>query len=765
MSSKFTEKAESVLNRSVTLAEEFGHTYIGTEHLLLSLATESGTYAAVILAKHKVSEKLLRQGIKEYSGQGTQSRLTSRDTTPRCRKIIEEAYKVSQKHGSEKTGTEHILYALLDEKDSVAARILTKSDTNISAVRDDVLGYIRLTQREFIRIAEPCNLNIPNLTKYGINMTSKAAEGKYDPVIGRDKETDRIIRILSRKRKNNPCLIGDAGVGKTAIIEGLSERIAKGNVPPSMIGKTIISLDLSAMVAGAKYRGDFEERIKNILDEAAKNKSVILFIDEIHSIVGAGSAEGAIDASNIMKPELARGDIQLIGATTLDEYKKYIEKDSALERRFQPVIIEEPKKEEMLDILTGLRPRYEEHHKLTIEDSALTAAIELSCRYIQDRHLPDKAIDLLDEACAMKSVTPDTPLLGIRDFNKTTDIIRQSLITAKSTKSINRQTVISVLSEMLGHKVSDEGEIGISADISKKLKELIVGQNEAIDRLCLSIRRSNSCIADENKPKGVFLFIGESGVGKTALATALANQLFGSDSLIRYDMSEYAESFSVSKFIGSAPGYVGYDDGGSAFERVRLHPNSVILFDEIEKAHPDIHALLLQIFDNGYISDSKGRKINFRNTYIIMTANEFIDTSSKNGIGFVSSYDETKPYNSLNNLFKKEFINRIDEIISFSALSIDALAKIAKQRLDEITSKLNKRGIGLVINDNIAEELAKRSLKKGYGARPLIRLISTEVENKIAELIENEGTKYDYKINATFENGKINFEIKNPIII
>lgn len=761
MSTKFTEKAENVLNRSVSLAEEFGHTYIGTEHLLLALSCEEGTYAAVMLAKNKINPKMLRSAIKEYSGLGTKSTLTSHDTTPRLKKIIEEAYKISQKYETEKIGTEHLLFALLEEKDSVAGRIILKADINISVLKDDILGYIRLTQREFIKIAEPGNINIPNLTKYGINMTSSAALGLYDPVIGREKETDRIIRILSRKRKNNPCLIGEAGVGKTAIIEGLAERIAKGDVPPSMLGKIIISVDLSAMVAGAKYRGDFEERIKNILDEAAKNRSVILFIDEIHSIVGAGSAEGAIDASNIMKPELARGNIQLIGATTLDEYKKYIEKDSALERRFQPVMISEPKIDEMFSIMQGIRPRYEEHHKIKIEDSALLAAIELSNRYIQDRNFPDKAIDVLDEACAMANIKPSSKIdnLEIRR-----DIIGQSSSLPSVRTSINDKTVFDVMSEMLGVNIS-VGESDIELGIAERLKTKIIGQEEAIDNLSSAIRRSRSGISADDRPRGIFLFLGESGVGKTHLAKAFSEEVFGKESLIRFDMSEYAESFSVSKLIGSAPGYVGYDEHGSAFESVRRHPNSVVLFDEIEKAHPDVHSLLLQIFDNGYITDSKGRKINFRNTYIIMTSNLVGSSSSVGNIGFVSGSLKINAAERLKERFKSEFINRIDNIVVFSPLNITALTEIAKARLDELKNRLYKRGVELFVDDRVFEHLAKRSYERGLGARPLIRRIWSEVENKIAMLLSDNTHIGDKKIEIFVDEEELKFKTVDTALL
>ena len=564
------------------------------------------------MKKNKITADKIKTAIKEYSGVGITSKLSSKDTTPKCRKLMESAYKSTKKYSSDKIGTEHLLLAILDEKECVASKILAKIEADTTLIKESVITFLRNSHRGVL-YAEPINeTNIPNLLKYGKNITAMAQRGEIDPVIGRDKETDRIIRILSRRSKNNPCLIGEAGVGKTAIIEGLAERIVNGRVPSSLIGKMIISLDLTSMVAGAKYRGDFEERIKSIMNEVVKNKSVILFIDEIHTIVGAGSAEGAIDAANIMKPELSRGDIQLIGATTLVEYNKYIEKDSALERRFQPILVEEPDVEGTINILSGLKSKYENHHKVRISDGAIQAAARLSNRYIQDRYLPDKAIDILDEACALANVNNNLESAKskiLREKIKQTKEERKSAIDcsdlelainlgeleklyneelnlemmnhqeqAKNTV-VTEDDVTNVISEITGINLNTLGEENI-ASIRNSLSAIVIGQDNAIKSLSEAVARSFAGINSPNRPRGIFLFLGESGVGKTALAQALAQELFSTDdSLIRYDMSEFSESYSISKLIGSAPGYVGYDEQNSSLERLRKHPYSVVLLD------------------------------------------------------------------------------------------------------------------------------------------------------------------------------------------
>ena len=727
MSNRFTQKAENVLKGALATAEEYGHTYIGSEHLLISLCSERDSAASNILSKHSVTRERVDKYIREYSGVGTRSILTAEDTTPRCKRILEDSYKIAVKYSADKVGTEHLLLAILEERDCVAGRLILKISTTPASIKDDIITYLRIVERELSKNDTAKSTNIPNLIKYGKNMTDLARNGAFDPVIGRDFETERIIRILSRKRKNNPCLIGDAGVGKTAIVEGLAERIATGNVPPTLKNKMIISVDLTSMVAGAKYRGDFEERIKNIIDEASANKSVILFIDELHTIVGAGSAEGAIDASNIMKPALARADFQLIGATTAEEYRKYIEKDGALERRFQPLLINEPTSAETLEILRGIRSNYELHHNLIIDDSAINAAVALSVRYITDRNLPDKAIDLIDEACAKASLETSGKYENI---GYGTENIKQNKATI-----VTEDTITSIVSEIVGYKI-DRAAAGVDDGMYERLRSRVVGQDEAISALISAVKRNSAGINDQRRPRGVFLFIGESGVGKTALSEALAEELFGSsDALVRYDMSEFSESNAVSKLVGSAPGYVGYDEKNTALEKIRRHPYSVILFDEIEKAHRDVLSLFLQIFDTGILTDSQGRKINFRNSYIIMTSNVGRERLSGGGIGFMHEITDKNVPHVLKEYFKEEFINRIDRTILFSALEEESLIKIAKIKIDEIRERLVDRGIDLQITDSVYKHLAKNGKKNGFGARPLTRLISQEIENKIADMI------------------------------
>ena len=774
MSNNFTDKAELSLNNALKIAEKYGHTYIGSEHILLALSEDQSSCSSILLRKHKISAEKLDAIIRQNSGTATYTSLTSKDTTPRSRQILESAYKYSKKYGSAKIGTEHILLAILDERDSVAVKLLSKCGCDTVTLKDDVITFLKNVEKGISFTESTKEINIPNLLKYGKNITAMAARHKFDPVIGRDKETDRIIRILARKSKNNPCLIGEAGVGKTAIVEGLAQRIVDGNVPFALLGKSIFSIDLTSMVAGSKYRGDFEERIKNIMDEASKNKSVILFIDEIHTIVGAGSAEGAIDASNIIKPELSRGEIQLIGATTLSEYRRYIEKDSALERRFQPVLIEEPTVEDTISILKGIKSRYEEYHRVKIEDCAISAAAKLSERYLQDRFLPDKAIDLLDEACAYASVyTASSIEQNSRYPNNTfeqNDFFEANYTPSNSTErialrempkiaTVTADDISDVLYEITGIDVF-HAEDCAKSELSETIKQSIIGQDDAVLSVCNAVKRSRAGINDPSKPRGVFLFLGESGVGKSELAKTLAKSLFGDESaLIEYDMSEYSESFSVSKLIGAAPGYVGYDDTNTTLEKIRRHPYSVILLDEIDKAHPSVLALFLQVFDKGILTDAYGRKISFKNTYIVMTSNIGADRFKGNAIpGFLKSESRDGVREQLKNYFKSEFINRIDDIILFSPLTRASLSAIAQKEVSRLRSRISNAGVCIECADEIYNYLASKAAERGFGARPIERLISQEVEAPIATMIINGDVSRGDCLKLSLDDEKIQIE-------
>ena len=784
MEGKFTDKAKQVLNDAIGIAESYGHTYIGSEHLLIALTVSEGSCAHVILKKHKITRERLDRAVREYSGIGTRSELCARDTTPRCKRILESSYRNSRKFSSERIGTEHLLLSLLEERESVAVRILLRTDADVSGIKEDLISFMRTAEKSISGV-QKVDLSIPNLMKYGKNLTALAASDVFDPVIGREKETERLIRILTRKNKNNPCLLGEAGVGKTAIVEGLAQRIVTGRVPPPLLGRTIISLDLTSMVAGAKYRGDFEERIKSVMDEAAKNKSVILFIDELHTIVGAGSAEGAIDAANIMKPELSRGDIRIIGATTLDEYRRYIEKDGALERRFQPITVEEPTQNGAIDILTGIKKSYEKHHGIRISESAIIAAVKLSSRYIQDRYLPDKAIDLLDEACAkviVSGASRDDKIYNTEEISGqnvandgreistehadggsirlekqkffSSDTALESLrLDGAYCPTVTEMDVREVLSEITGISLVPTTE-NVPHDVQERLSERIIGQDKAIRALSSAVMRSEAGINDPGRPRGIFLFLGESGVGKSETARALAEVLFGeADSLIEYDMSEYSESYSVSKLIGSAPGYVGYGESKSALEAVRRRPYSVILLDEVEKAHPDVTALFLQIFDKGVITDASGKRINFRNSYIIMTSNLCADRADAPGFlagrGTDDLRQRLKPY------FKQELINRIDEIILFSPPDVSELATIAEKKLSLLAARAEEREIFLNIEDSVPHLLAVEGKSRGFGARPMLRLIAQRLEAPLSDMIVTGAVKSGDEVKATIENGKI----------
>lgn len=770
MSNRFTEKAEKALNNSVHIAESLGHTYIGSEHILLSITKESDSAAAIILSKSGVSYEKLLETVKEYSGIGTKSILTPKDMTPRCRRIVENSYRISIRYGAVKIGTEHILLSIMEEKESIGMKILTLSGIDTVNINDQLLTLLRTAEKHFESPKIKKDSTESALLQYGKNLTELAKNKRLDPVIGRERETDRLIRILSRKTKNNPCLIGEAGVGKTAIVEGLSARIAEGNVPAQLLGKSIISVDLTSMVAGAKYRGDFEERIKSILSEAVRNKNIILFIDEIHTIVGAGSAEGAIDAANILKPQLSRGEIQLIGATTFAEYHKYIEKDAALERRFQAIKIEEPTQRQTIDILMGLRERYEEHHGVRISEEAIKRAVALSDRYIQDRFFPDKAIDVLDEACAKASVTG---CISNSEFVKVEEKIRQ--IEEEKTNAVKNQDyslalklreeemkckselermsgffveekkryetvepedIEEIINEMTGIPLSGitrslDGEV-----LKQKLKDRIYGQDEAINSLVMAVMRNESGINNPERPKGVFLFIGPSGVGKTELAKALSEELFfDKKSLIRYDMSEFSEKNSVTMLIGSPPGYVGYEEGGSLTEKIRRHPYSVVLFDEVEKANREVLNLFLQIMDDGVLTDSCGRSVSFKNSYIIMTSNAVSGYMGNKNLGFLQEVQNHAENEKLYEIFSPEFLNRIDSIIHFSPLDATSMIMISDKALSCLKERLDKLGVALEYDGNVCKYIASKSTDKRLGARLLLRVITNEIENEISGLL------------------------------
>lgn len=785
MNSRFTQKAEIALNKSVIIAEELGHTYIGTEHILIAISEDESSCASVIMKKFSLTNIKIYDSVKRYSGVGKRTQLTSKETTPRCRKILENSYKNAKKFSSEKIGTEHLLLSILEEKESVALKILNFINVNVLELKDDTIAFLRTSEKTLQRKkSSPEATTSPFLKKYAKNMNKAAISKGYDPVIGREGEIDRLIRILSRRNKNSPCLIGEAGVGKTAVVEGLAQKIADGDAPGFLRGKAIYSVDFTAMIAGAKYRGDFEERIKGLIDEARENPDIILFIDEIHTIVGAGSAEGAIDAANIMKPELARGDIRVIGATTLTEYKKYIEKDSALERRFQPIIIEEPSRDKAINILYGLKYKYEEHHGVVIDDSAIEAAVDLSIKYITDRFLPDKAIDILDEACAKESISSSDKnqektryyydklrqsySCGFEfcenDIFDKEESLDQSIVTDEAVdylKSygdlpmVTANDIYDVVSEIIGSDNINNAFYSKINDVFEYLTRRVIGQDDAIKALSDSIMRSSCGLCSPDKPKGIFLFVGSSGVGKTELAKECANILFESDdALIRLDMSEYSESYSTSKLIGSAPGYVGYDERITVFEKIRKRPNCVLLLDEIEKAHPDVISLFLQIFDYGFIKDSTGKKINFRNTYIIMTSNVGSNLSCS-GVGFMENRKSFDLDGALKSTFKSEFINRIDEIILFNNLCEDNLATITSNKLDKALSRLKDFPFDFSICDDVISYIAKKALQKGMGARPIDRIISKEIEAPLAKLILDKKTEQRSLIRFEMKENKI----------
>ena len=791
MQEKFTRQAKAALKLAESTARSWKHSYIGTEHILVGLLDEQEGTAGKILEEFGVDREKLESLItKLIAPSGVLVAEKSAGYSPRAQKVREQAVKEAEKQKEDLAGTEHLLLAMLKETDCVGTRLLYTMGVNIQKLYSAVLAAAGIDTNAIPEeLQMPKNQKgkqgstTPTLDQYSRDLTAMAADGNLDPVVGRDKEIARLIQILSRRTKNNPCLVGEPGVGKTAIVEGLAQRIISSMVPESVKNKRVVVLDLSGMVAGSKYRGEFEERIRNVINEVRSNQGILLFIDELHTIIGAGGAEGALDASNILKPSLSRGEIQLIGATTLEEYRKYIEKDAALERRFQPVTVEEPSEEETIEILKGLRPYYEKHHGVVIEDSALEAAVKMSERYINDRFLPDKAIDIIDEAASKVRLggyrmapEVDAMELELHEIQKDKEkaVKQADLSLAKELQARqreieteiskykekeerrNKRKKISVTEASVEDIISDwtkipvqrltEGETKRLARLEKELHKRVIGQEEAVKAVAQAVKRGRVGLKDPNRPIGSFLFLGPTGVGKTELSKALAEAVFGSEqAMIRVDMSEYMEKHSVSKLIGSPPGYVGYDEGGQLSEKVRRNPYSVLLFDEIEKAHPDVFNILLQVLDDGHITDAHGRKVDFKQTIIIMTSNagaQAIIEPKK--LGFLSNNDEKQDYERMKSgvmeevrrLFKPEFLNRIDEIMVFHPLNKTHIKKIVNIMLKTLEKRCKEQlDIQLKITESVRDFLAEAGFDSKYGARPLRRAIQTKLEDPMANAL------------------------------
>lgn len=815
MMERYTQQAQEALGLAVGVAESLNHGYVGTEHLLIGLLQEGTGVAAKVLEDNGVEEDRVIELVSQLIAPNPTIQTTNQTAyTPRARRVIENSYREAVRFKAAQIGTEHILIAILREGDCVASRLLNTIGVSIQKLYIDLLaamGEDAPAVKDDISGAKGGRKSnaTPTLDSYSRNLTQLAADGRLDPVIGREQEIQRVIQILSRRTKNNPCLIGEPGVGKTAVVEGLAQMIVSGNVPETIADKRVMTLDLSGMVAGSKYRGEFEERIKKVISEVIDSGDVLLFIDEIHTIIGAGGAEGALDASNILKPSLARGELQLIGATTINEYRKYIEKDSALERRFQPVTVDEPTEDESVAILRGLRSRYEEHHKVEITDEALAAAVKLSSRYINDRFLPDKAIDLIDEASSRVRLANYTKPSKIKEYEEEIEALEESKEEAIKKEAYEKAGEIKSKQEKLRERINQtmekwqkeketkkllvsDNEIAdvvsgwtripvrkLAEEESERLKNLegilhqrVVGQEEAVTAISKAIRRGRVGLKDPGRPIGSFLFLGPTGVGKTELSKALSEAMFGTENaLIRVDMSEYMEKHSVSKMIGSPPGYVGYDEGGQLSEKVRRNPYSVILFDEIEKAHPDVFNILLQVLDDGHITDAQGRKIDFKNTIIIMTSNAGAENIiSPKRLGFGAASDAKADYtfmkervmDEVKRLFKPEFLNRIDEIIVFHQLSKDHIKGIADIMLSTIGKRSKDQlGIELTVTDEAREYLIDKGYDEKYGARPLRRTIQNLVEDKMAEEMLDGSIKAGDTVQVGFDGEKLTFTSKS----
>lgn len=809
---RFTERAKNALTYAQEAAADLGHGYVGTEHILLGVAKEEGGMAAKILKKTGLTVELITEILEKYVGRGESFDTTVQGLTPRAKRVIERAVGESVRLGHNYVGTEHLLLGILSETDCAGYRAIVSAGVDPNKIYTEVTNvfrgneYMPATAKGRGAGDSKDNSSTKNLDKFSRDLTKEALSGKLDPVIGRADEIKRVIQILSRRTKNNPVLIGEPGVGKTAIAEGLAQKIVAGDVPETLRGKRVLALDLTGMVAGTKYRGDFEDRIKNVIEEVKNARDIILFIDELHTIIGAGAAEGAVDAANILKPALSRGEIQVVGATTLNEYRKYIEKDAALERRFQPVTVNEPTKEEAEEILFGLRDKYEAHHKLKITDEAIKAAVEMSSRYINDRFLPDKAIDLIDEAASrvrletmklppsLKALETEVASIAAekeaaiqaQDFERAAKLRdeekdkRDELLTLRkgwedgntdNTKSVTEEDVANVVSLWTGIPVNSitEDESERLLKMESILHQRVVGQDEAVKTVSRAIRRSRVGLKDPKRPIGSFLFLGPTGVGKTELCKALAEAMFGDENaMIRIDMSEYMEKHTVSKLIGSPPGYVGYDEGGQLTEKVRRHPYSVVLFDEIEKANEDVFNIMLQIMDDGVLTDSQGRHVDFKNCIIVMTSNVGAKniTDKKGKLGFEDrtggdednmSHEKIKEavMGDLRRTFRPEFLNRIDDIIVFHQLTRENIAQIAENMLETVKDRVKTLGITIDIDKTAVDRMAEVGFDPVYGARPLRRAIQSNIEDIIAENILEGNIKEGDSATVLEKDGKI----------
>ncbi len=791
----FTQKANEALNSAISSAENLGHAYVGSEHILLGLLAESGGMAYTALSAKKVTFSEVESIIKSSIGIGSPTVLSPNDFTPRAKNIIDTAILQGRSMGHSYIGTEHILMAIIREGSGAATEILSRMGVQPQELLNDLTNALGNSSQPSAKKDSKEKSNTPTLSQFGRDLTVLAMQGRIDPVIGRQKEIERVIQILSRRTKNNPCLIGEPGVGKTAIAEGLALKIATGEVPDLLRSKRIITLDLTGMVAGTKYRGDFEERIRNAIEEVKKAGDIILFIDEVHTLIGAGSAEGAVDAANILKPSLARGELQVIGATTLEEYRKHIEKDAALERRFQPVTVGEPSEEEAIEILKGIRDKYEAHHKVKITDNAILAAVKMSSRYIGDRYLPDKAIDLVDEAASRVRLRAFTAPPDLKELENKLKSLGEEMESAVNSQDFEHAATIrdeknkvaaelenerKLWKEKSSHSAGEVGEQEIAAIVSQwtgipvvqltqeesqrllhmeeELHGRIVGQDEAVSAIARAIRRGRAGLKDPKRPTGSFIFLGPTGVGKTELCKTLASSMFGDENaMIRLDMSEYMEKHTVSRLVGSPPGYVGYEEGGQLTEKVRRRPYSVVLFDEIEKAHPDVFNMLLQILEDGILTDSQGRRVDFKNCIIIMTSNvgaKLIAQSGAGTLGFAPQSSETTDEKKireavtgeLKNVFRPEFLNRVDDIIVFRQLKKDEINEIAKRMLSTLSKRVKELDLELEFSDEAVESIGNAGFDPVYGARPLRRAIQQQIEDKLSEeLLEGKlkaGKKY-----------------------